>query len=150
MLFTATSSASCVKKGMGDSNHSPELVWTVTTHVVITVRMTCHVISNVRHRNGMQLAMWHCCCLGTMVMGGPCVSARWVEMNVDWGTDRGIVKYTTMTNDNCRSLFVIWLPRRPQRHGTWILYQRAQWWGQVSLTLLPCHLVPFVHANRRL
>jgi len=41
-----------------------------------------------------------------MVAGGPspsCVSARWVEMNMGWGTDHGILKYT-MTASHC-SLF---------------------------------------------
>ena len=51
-----------------------------------------------------------------MVTGGPCVSARWVETNMDWGTDHGIVKYTTTTNNNCQSSFIIWLPH-PQQCG---------------------------------
>ena len=28
-------------------------------------------------------------------------------MNVGWGTDRGILKYTTTTNDDCWSSFVV-------------------------------------------
>jgi len=43
-----------------------------------------------------------------MVTGGPspsCVSARWVEMNMGWGTDHGILKYTMMTNNDCQLSF---------------------------------------------
>ena len=49
-----------------------------------------------------------------------------------WGTHCGILKYTTM-NDDCWSLFVVWLPHRPQRRGTWMPWYRGQWWGHVSL-----------------
>jgi len=44
----------------------------------------------------------------TMVTGGPspsCVSVRWVETNMGWGTDHGILKYTTTTAASRRSSF---------------------------------------------
>ena len=43
-----------------------------------------------------------------MVAGGPspsCVSARWVGKNVGWGTDRGLLNYTTTMNDERCSSF---------------------------------------------
>jgi len=53
---------------------------------------------------------------------------------VDWEGGVGIltnIQRYTMTNDKIRPLFVIWLPRRCQRCGTWILYERCEW-GEVS------------------
>jgi len=53
---------------------------------------------------------------------------------VDWEGGVGIltnVQRYTMTNDEFCPSFIVWLPRRCQRCGTWILYERCEW-GEVS------------------
>jgi len=53
---------------------------------------------------------------------------------VDWEGGVGIltnVQKYTMTNDEFRPSFIVWLPCRCQRCGTWILYERCEW-GEVS------------------
>ena len=119
--------------------------------------LMCHVVFDTRHRNGD--VRWRC---DVVIVVGMCrgswgrlndgrgwsiivLSARWVRTNVGWGTDRGVPKYTMTTNDECHSSFVIWLPRRPQRRGTWMPCYRRQWWGHVSLlTSAPYRCTSFV------
>ena len=64
---------------------------------------------------------------------------------VDWEGGVGILmniqKYTT-TNDEFHPSFVVWLPCRCQRCGTWVLYERCE-----LLTLASCRLCLFVGAG---
>ena len=61
-----------------------------------------------------------------------------------------IVKYMTTTNDDCQSSFVVWLPCRCGRCGTWIPCQQDQWWVEVTLLTSAHHCIfPFMGAHCR-
>jgi len=73
-----------------------------------------------KERRRVVALLFHCClCLSEV---------DWEEGGV--GLLTNVQKYT-MTNDEFHLSFVVWLPHRCWRHGTWILYERCEW-GEVS------------------
>jgi len=58
--------ASCMKKGEG----SCLLTWINVDSDHNMHPLTCHVVNNVCHQNGVQLAMWCCHCLGMSAVEG--------------------------------------------------------------------------------
>jgi hypothetical protein len=105
----------CVRKINGGGEMS--LLW--TSHVLLAALLSSHVVLCLSE------VSWDECGMGC--------------------TYCGVLNYIMTTNDEFRSLFVVWLPHCGRRCGTWSLYQRDKKWG--GLTLARRHLGLFMVAG---